>query len=56
MKCKCGNEAHKPVVNPRAISFMDSKTRQVVHILYQGGFNQHGECWFCSTPNVGRHL
>lgn len=56
MKCKCGNEQHKPLVNPRPVSFTDQKSKQVVHILYQAGFVNSELCWFCATPTVGRYL
>lgn len=56
MKCKCGNEQHKPRVNPFPVSYRDVKTKEEMIVLYNGGMCQieNGiQCWFCTFPNVG---
>lgn len=47
-KCKCGNETGKPRVSPFPVSYVDQKSKQVVELLYMGGFSQHCLCWFCT--------
>ena len=50
MKCPCGNELGKPRVKPYPISYKDIKSKEVVHLSYNGGFAINLDpplCWFC---------